>query len=599
MDVEKLAAVLRLAESGTADDELSRSARDAGLGGTSAAAALTRIAHRARSARRTDALVRVLGDTATDLAAIRDVEAVLLAIVQRTRAVTGADMAYISLNDHAAGQTWIRKSDGVRTPEYANIRMPLGTGVLGKAATGMAVVSTVDYLDDDAIVHLGDIDAIVRKEGVRSILGVPMNVHGRVQGALLIADRRPVEYPPETVEIADAIARQAAVAIDYTARLAHVTEAMERLDAQADVRQARVVALQELLGLEHEMAEILVAGGGVDAILALLAKVHGAPAEFVGPEGLPDEPLLDAALRAAAAGPRPVPVTTGDGGATATAVRVGSRHLGFVVVRTGVAAEHRDVLEHAALHVGLSLLMGQIEADVASRSQHQLLDDLIAGLPGAVTRLAAAGIGARRPKAMLVVGGDVVSDEAARLLRRAFPDALVGSHRRHVCLLHEGAEPLGERALAALQPAGARAFVGSARVAGGDFGRAHRGAEIALAAAGLLGVPALDGDRLGALGALLEADADGRLPGGVVAPAQPLLDAPRGEELVRTAWAVLEFGPRLPAVAKRLYIHPNTLRQRMQRIGTLLGDDWATGPGRLDLHLALRALMIRRTLGDA
>lgn len=135
-----------------------------------------------RDATRSRDLVRVLYDIATDLAAIRDVEAVLLAIVQRTRAITGADMAYLSLNDHATGETYIRKSDGVRTAEYRSIRMPLGTGVLGKAATGMATVATSDYLDDPSLVHLSEIDHIVRLEGVRSILGVPMNVHGRIQG---------------------------------------------------------------------------------------------------------------------------------------------------------------------------------------------------------------------------------------------------------------------------------------------------------------------------------------------------------------------------------------------------------------------------------
>jgi len=112
----------------------------------------------------------------------------------------------------------------------------------------------------------------------------------------------------------------------------------------------------------------------------------------------------------------------------------------------------------------------------------------------------------------------------------------------------------------------------------------------------LLGGSVLDGDSVGALGALLEADEQGRLPRPVVAPAEPLLAAPRGDELVRTAWSLLEFGPRAPAVAERLFIHPNTLRQRMQRISSILGDDWASGPARLDLHLALRALMLREEL---
>ena len=46
-----------------------------------------------------------------------------------------------------------------------------------------------------------------------------------------------------------------------------------------------------------------------------------------------------------------------------------------------------------------------------------------------------------------------------------------------------------------------------------------------------------------------------------------------------------------------LYIHPNTLRQRLRRIGELTGidlarDDW------LMLELALKLLKLQRVLGD-
>lgn len=554
-----------------------------------------------RDATRSRDLVRVLYDIATDLAAIRDVEAVLLAIVQRTRAITGADMAYLSLNDHATGETYIRKSDGVRTAEYRSIRMPLGTGVLGKAATGMATVATSDYLDDPSLVHLSEIDHIVRLEGVRSILGVPMNVHGRIQGALLIADRRVVDYPAETVEVVDAIARQAAVAIDYSGRLTQVTDALAALDAQRDAGTARVRALQELLDLDRQMVEAVARRGGPDPILALLVEIYGVAVDLIGPEGAPGDRLLDNVLRSAAATGRSLPAATEEGPVTVAAAEVGEQRLGYVVVRAHVPVEQRDVLEHAALYVAVSALMDRIEADVQRRSQHELVDDLIRSggsiASGLRARLAQAGIDPRRPVAMLVVGVDSSPDEAARVLRAALPGPVIGVHDGHVCALHQG-PPLGEHAWAAMARAGLSARVGSAEVRSLDIARAHRSAQLALASLLLLGGSVLDGAAIGALGALLKADLEGRLPQAITAPAQPLLDASRAEELTRTAWALLEFGPRVPAVAKRLYIHSNTLRQRMQRISALLGEGWDTGPGRLDLHLALRAIMIRRMLRE-
>jgi DNA-binding PucR family transcriptional regulator len=45
-----------------------------------------------------------------------------------------------------------------------------------------------------------------------------------------------------------------------------------------------------------------------------------------------------------------------------------------------------------------------------------------------------------------------------------------------------------------------------------------------------------------------------------------------------------------------LGVHRNTVRQRLDRIGGLLGEDWNTMPRKLDLQLALRvqALADRR-----
>ena len=139
--------------------------------------------------------------------------------------------------------------------------------------------------------------------------------------------------------------------------------------------------------------------------------------------------------------------------------------------------------------------------------------------------------------------------------------------------------------------------VGWAPVHGGLDGipAAHRSAVMALTSLSLLGGNVLDGSSLGMLGALLEAEQDGRLPQPLSTPAAALIEADRrnGTSLVRTAWATLEFGPAAAPVAEHLFIHPNTLRQRWRRISSLLGDGWNSGPGRLDLHMALRVLVLQ------
>src|SRR5437868_2484440 len=81
-------------------------------------------------------------ESSTDLASVRDRTLILKGILRRTRTLLGADMAYLSLNDLPAGETYIHVTDNVRTEAYRNIRMPLGTGLLGAVATGGSIAST-------------------------------------------------------------------------------------------------------------------------------------------------------------------------------------------------------------------------------------------------------------------------------------------------------------------------------------------------------------------------------------------------------------------------------------------------------------------------
>ena len=132
----------------------------------STAAAARSLNARLREASRREGLLRVLYDTATDLTGIRDVEAVLKAIVRRTRSLIGSDIAYLSLNDYDSGESYIRVTDGAATALFRNIRMPLGEGVLGAVATGEAPSQSADYLVDQTKSHLESSDAAVAAEGV-------------------------------------------------------------------------------------------------------------------------------------------------------------------------------------------------------------------------------------------------------------------------------------------------------------------------------------------------------------------------------------------------------------------------------------------------
>ncbi len=70
-------------------------------------------------------------------------------------------------------------------------------------------------------------------------------------------------------------------------------------------------------------------------------------------------------------------------------------------------------------------------------------------------------------------------------------------------------------------------------------------------------------------------------------------DAERGTSLLETLDAWFGAGGRVKETAARLHVHPNTVSQRLDRVGELLGSGWRD-PGRaLDLQLALRVHRLR------
>jgi DNA-binding PucR family transcriptional regulator len=65
-------------------------------------------------------------------------------------------------------------------------------------------------------------------------------------------------------------------------------------------------------------------------------------------------------------------------------------------------------------------------------------------------------------------------------------------------------------------------------------------------------------------------------------------DRRRGTNLVQTLEVYFATGGSPARAAESLHVHVNTVTQRLERLGTLLGDDWQRPEKALELQLALR-----------
>ena len=143
-----------------------------------------------------------------------------------------------------------------------------------------------------------------------------------------------------------------------------------------------------------------------------------------------------------------------------------------------------------------------------------------------------------------------------------------------------------ERLRAALQDApDVRAGIGRVRASVVEIAGSYREALIALTAAraGSSSPVALYGEVLVEEMILRERKVAQRLADSVLSP---LADHP---DLRKTLVAFMLHGPSLPAVARHLFLHANTVAYRLNRVRELTGRDPKTPAGTAELFLALRA----------
>jgi hypothetical protein len=562
----------------------------------------TRLRELIAGQRAREAELRALYDTASDLTAIRDVDAILAAIVRRARQLLGADMTYLSLNDEDEGASYMKVTDGALTAEFRRLRLPLGTGLLGLVAQTGAPYFTEDYQSDERFVHRGYIDDAVAGEGIRAILGVPLVVDGRVIGALLAVHRSVRPFPPSEVNLLTSFAAHASVALE-NARL------FAELDAANRAVTAHATAVESAAMAHDRLTDLLLHGGGVDEVAGVLAEVLGGsvtvldPAgdRVAGPELAAD---ADAAVtesvrsgRTVAAGP----------GAYAAAALAGTEHVATLVLH-GVARElglaEQRTLERGAIVTALVLLLARTVAETEDRLGAALLGDLLDGDPsdlGLRERARRQHVSLEPPLSVAVVAtGGVDRYAAVRALARvaAAEHGLAGEYRDRLVLLVPGPDPVqaGERARAALVQAGGDATVGVAE-ARDDLGAAYAEARrcldtlVTLGRSGQVSDPA----GLGLARLLLGENGPAELAGFLEATLGPVLayDRRRGTRLEETLEAWFATGCRAGETAARLHVHPNTVAQRLDRIGDLLGADWRDPARSLDLQVALRIHRLR------
>ncbi|WP_416520219.1 helix-turn-helix domain-containing protein [Streptomyces achromogenes] len=561
--------------------------------------------------RRREAELSALFETAHDLAGLRDVDAVLQAIVQRARSLLGTDVAYLSLNDPARGDTYMRVTEGSVSARFQQLRLGMGEGLGGLVAQTARPYVTDDYFEDARFQHTRVIDAGVRDEGLVAILGVPLMLGPHVIGVLFAADRRARVFEREQIALLGSFAALAAAAIDTANLLTETRSALAGLERANEIIRDRSAVIERASEVHDRLAELVLRGGGVHDVAAAVSQVLDGTVTFTEAGTAPAEALE--ASRAEGHAVR-------HGKDWIAAVAAGGELLGALVLRghPGLDPVDQRTLERAAMVTSLLLLARRSAAEAEQRVRGELLDDLLDArdrdprlLRERAGRLQADLDATHVVLAARLDGPAADADEEAAARRRLWSAA------SHLAATRQGLAAARDGGTVLLLPLGAGDTATEvARRTARHLGTAvHQPVTVGasapvtglarhpetVAAAYAEGRRCLDALRLlgragegaaaedfGFLGLLLAGDRD--IAGFVERTIGPVVsyDERRGTELVRTLDAYFEGGMSPARTKDALHVHVNTVAQRLERVGRLLGPDWQTPARALEIQLALR-----------
>jgi len=124
----------------------------------------------------------------------------------------------------------------------------LGEGIAGRAAKENRPVAVLDVKKDRHYIN----HDIAEKEGLCSLLSVPLSVKGKVIGVLNCYTDSPHEFTEEEINLLSTIANQAAVVIENAQLMLKSREIQEELETRKIIDRAKGILMRQ--GLTEEEA---------------------------------------------------------------------------------------------------------------------------------------------------------------------------------------------------------------------------------------------------------------------------------------------------------------------------------------------------------
>ena len=366
------------------------------------------------SRRRTEELA-ALYSTSQLITARLDVPSVLERISRSVTALIGSTGCGIGLLDPVRNRLIHAAAHGFKSDEWRALALPVGEGIIGRCAeSGVAI--RVDDVQGDPRSARRDVD---EREGIRSMLCVPLRVAGALLGVISAFSSRVAAFSSDHQRVLEAFAEQAGIAVQNarlfeeslkrTRETRALFEAGRTVTASLDpARTVRVIMEQARVVLGVASCGIMTLDPVTDE-LTLVASLDLPDDALAGVrvaagEGIAGRAVRDLRPRQSAdlfndprVRYRELPRQSGLRAAMAAPLRVGDRAIGVIEVfhrevhqftaaeeelLVALADQAAIALEHARLYEGLETMVAERtrELDRQKRFVEVVLETLPLGV---------------------------------------------------------------------------------------------------------------------------------------------------------------------------------------------------------------------------
>lgn len=533
-------------------------------------------------------------------------EQIFTKIVHEAKIILQSDVGYISINSPAQNCTNVLATSGVNTDHFRTIQIPLGTGVLGLVADRRRPVWTSDHQSDPSVTHIESVDYAVKTEGIRGILGAPLLINGNPIGALMVADREVRYYTHDEITAISMLASVTSIALENSRLLDNQLKQVHQLAEQQASNQLEIESLTKSRDFDRSAFQLLkthpspselqqLIQDALNVTCVIYSKYHN---QYFGPDPIPriseatDELLSNGIIKPPNIDKDVHPVYFNN--SVIGIIHIDKEHDSFI-----------EKIVETASSVLTSICLTQESLDRAANQKIEtVLESIIQGNTDSnelrkLRKLTGIDTFSSHPMRFCALKFNGQAPSINELMKLFSCDTAITRHQNHFCILtqykSENFNPIEKIKLSIGNLGSFYIGLSQAITKPESLSQAHKESLTYLATAESLRLtnfcasPSSLGSTelfIGSNPAAIEALET------CIAPIVQY-DSKHKTELELTARTFLEAGRSINKCASTLYVHPNTVRQRIEKIGTFLGHDWSIGPKNLDIHLALRMRRLR------